>query len=129
MNDRLRQMRFWWLNLKSWTVRVGAAFTGVIKKWDGSCLSVGEKNWTKELDMYPDFVGAIRDGNYKETKCILVVDTSQRNYFHAGVSVVNYDDAMVVKHLQCCIANIFGGTDSSARSRIPRTVYFTGCSL
>ncbi len=35
-----------------------------------------KKTWTKELDMYPDFIGAIRDGVYKETKNILVVDTS-----------------------------------------------------
>ena len=36
-----------------------------------------KKTWTKELDMYPN----------------LVVDTSQRNDFHADVSVANYDDA------------------------------------
>ena len=52
-----------------------------------------KKTWTKELDMYPDLIGAIRDGVYKETKNILVVDTSQRNDFHADVSVANYDDA------------------------------------
>lgn len=52
-----------------------------------------EKTWTKELDMYPDLIGAIKDGLYKETKDILVVDTSQRNDFHADVSVATYDDA------------------------------------
>ena len=41
------------------------------------------KTWTKELDMYPDLIGAIKDGVYKETKDILLVDTSQRNDFHA----------------------------------------------
>ena len=51
------------------------------------------KTWTKELDMYPDLIGAIRDGVYKESKNILVVDTSQRNDFHADVSVANFDDA------------------------------------
>ena len=59
-----------------------------------SKLSALEENsWTKELDMYPDLVGAIRDGLYKDTKDILVVDTSQRNDFHADVSVAKYDDA------------------------------------
>jgi hypothetical protein len=29
----------------------------------------------KELDMYPDLIGAIKDGLYKETKNIHVVDT------------------------------------------------------
>jgi len=52
-----------------------------------------EKIWTKELDMYPDLIGAIKDGLYKDTKDILVVDTSQRNDFHADVSVATYDDA------------------------------------
>ena len=52
-----------------------------------------EKTWTKELDMYPDLIGAIKDSLYKETKDILVVDTSQRNDFHADVSVATYDDA------------------------------------
>jgi tRNA A-37 threonylcarbamoyl transferase component Bud32 len=51
------------------------------------------KTWTKELDMYPDLIGAIKDGLYKETEDILVVDTSQRNDFHADVSVAAYDDA------------------------------------
>jgi len=51
------------------------------------------KTWTKELDMYPDLIGAIRDGVYKETKNILVVDTSQCNDFHADVSIANFDDA------------------------------------
>lgn len=51
------------------------------------------KTWTKELDMYPDLIDAIRDGVYKETKNILVVNTSQRNDFHADVSVANYDDS------------------------------------
>jgi hypothetical protein len=51
------------------------------------------KTWVKELDMYPDLIGAIKDGLYKETKDILVVDTSQRNDFHADVSVATYDDA------------------------------------
>jgi hypothetical protein len=35
----------------------------------------------------------IRDGLYKETKDILVVDTGQRNEVHADVSVAKYDDA------------------------------------
>ena len=43
--------------------------------------------------MYPDIIGAIKDGLYKETKDILVVNTSQRNDFHADVSVATYDDA------------------------------------
>ena len=51
------------------------------------------KIWTKELDMYPDLIGAIRDGLYKETKDILVVDTHQHNDFHADVTVADYDDA------------------------------------
>jgi hypothetical protein len=51
------------------------------------------KTWTKELDMYSDLIGAIRDGLYKETKDILVVDTSQHNDFHADISVAKYDDA------------------------------------
>ena len=46
------------------------------------------KTWTKELDMYSDVIGAIRDGLYKETKDIVVVDTSQRNDFHASVAEV-----------------------------------------
>ena len=59
-----------------------------------SKLSALEKRtWTKEVDMYPDLIGAIRDGVYEETKNILVVDTSQRNDFHADVSVANYEDA------------------------------------
>ena len=53
----------------------------------------GRKFWAKELDMYPDIIGAIKDGLYKETKDILVVNTSQRNDFHADVSVATYDDA------------------------------------
>jgi hypothetical protein len=52
-----------------------------------------KKTWSKELDMYPDFISAIKDGLYKETEDILVVDTSQRNDFHADVSVATYDDA------------------------------------
>jgi hypothetical protein len=43
--------------------------------------------------MYPDLIGAIRDGLYKETKNILVVDTHQHNDFYADVSVATYDDA------------------------------------
>ena len=43
--------------------------------------------------MYPDLIGAIRDGLYKETKDILVVDTHQHNDFYADVSVATYDDA------------------------------------
>jgi hypothetical protein len=45
------------------------------------------ETWTKELDMYPGLIGAIKDGLYKKTKDILVVDSSQRNDFHADVSV------------------------------------------
>ena len=52
-----------------------------------------EKTWTKELDMYSDLIGAIKDGLYKETKDTLVVDTSQHNDFHADVSIATYDDA------------------------------------
>ena len=52
-----------------------------------------EKNWTKELDMYADFIGAIKDGFYKGPKSILVVDTHQHNDFPADVSVALYDDA------------------------------------
>ena len=43
--------------------------------------------------MYPDLIGAIRDGLYKEAKDILVVDTHQHNDFYADVSVATYDDA------------------------------------
>jgi len=58
-----------------------------------SKLSVLEENtWTKELDTYPDLVGAIRDSLYNDTKHILIVDTSQCNDFHADVSVAKYDD-------------------------------------
>ena len=64
------------------------------KKILTSKLSVlEEKTWTKELDMYPDLIGVIKDGLYKETKDILVVDTSQHNNFHADVSVATYDNA------------------------------------
>ena len=42
--------------------------------------------------MYPDLIGAIKDSLYKEAKDILVVDTSQRNDFHADISVATYDD-------------------------------------
>lgn len=52
-----------------------------------------EKTWTKELDMYPDLICAIRDGLYKETKDNLVVDTHQHNDFYADVSIATYDDA------------------------------------
>ena len=51
-----------------------------------------EATWTKELDMYSGFVIAIKDGLYKETKDILLVDTSQRNDFPADVSVAAYED-------------------------------------
>jgi hypothetical protein len=60
-----------------------------------------KKTWTKELDMYPDLIGAIRDGVYKEMKDSLVVDTSQRNDFHADVSVANYDDARLPYSVRC----------------------------
>ncbi|KAH9969287.1 hypothetical protein BGW80DRAFT_1335442 [Lactifluus volemus] len=50
------------------------------------------KTWKKELDMFPDFIGAIKEGLYNETNDIFVVDTSQRNDFHADVSVATYDD-------------------------------------
>ena len=43
--------------------------------------------------MYPDLIGAIKDSLYKETKDILIVDTSQCNNFHADVSIAAYDDA------------------------------------
>jgi len=43
--------------------------------------------------MYPDLIGAIKDGLYKEMKDILVVNTSQHNDFHADISVALYDDA------------------------------------
>jgi len=55
--------------------------------------ALDENTWRKKLNMYPDLVGAIRDGLYKDTKHILVVDTSQHNNFHADVSVAKYDDA------------------------------------
>jgi hypothetical protein len=46
-----------------------------------------EETWMKELNMYPDLIGAIKDGLYKGMKDILVVDTSQHNNFHANISV------------------------------------------
>ena len=52
-----------------------------------------KKTWTKELDMYPDLIDAIKSGLYKETNDILVVDTSQRNDFPADISVATFDDA------------------------------------
>ena len=52
-----------------------------------------DKNWNKELDMYPDLIGAIRDGFYKEMKDILVVDTHHYSNFSADISVAKYDDA------------------------------------
>jgi hypothetical protein len=55
--------------------------------------SLKEETWTKELDMYQNLIGAIRDGLYKDTKDILVVDTHQHNDFPADVSVATYDDA------------------------------------
>ena len=55
--------------------------------------ALDENTWRKKLNMYPDLVGAIRDGLHKDTKHILVVDTSQRNDFHADVSVAKCDDA------------------------------------
>ena len=54
---------------------------------------LNEKSWTKEVDMYPDLVDAIRDSLYKETKDILVLDTHQHSYFYADISVATYDDA------------------------------------
>jgi hypothetical protein len=51
-----------------------------------------KKTWTKELDMYPDLISAIRDGLYKDTKDILVVDTHQHRDFYADVSVAPYED-------------------------------------
>ena len=58
-----------------------------------SALADKTKTWMKELNMYPDLISAIRDGLYKETKDIPIVDTSQRNEFHADVSIAKYDDA------------------------------------
>ena len=55
-----------------------------------------KKTWGKELEMYPDLIGVIKDGLYKETKDILVVDTSQHNDFPADVSVATYDDARLL---------------------------------
>jgi hypothetical protein len=52
-----------------------------------------EENWTKEFDMYPDLIGAIRDGLYKETNDLLVVDSHQHKDFYADISVATYDDA------------------------------------
>lgn len=52
-----------------------------------------EKTWAKEVDMYSDFIGAIKDGLYRETKDIHVVDTSQRKDFPADISVASYEDA------------------------------------
>jgi hypothetical protein len=43
--------------------------------------------------MYPDLIDAIKNGLYKETKGILVVDTHQHIHFYADVSVATYDDA------------------------------------
>lgn len=51
-----------------------------------------EKTWIKELDMYPDVIDAIRDGFYKDTKDILVVDTHHHNNFCADVSIARYED-------------------------------------
>ena len=58
-----------------------------------SALADKTTTWKKELDMYPDLIGAIRDGLYKDAKDILVVDTSQHHDFPADVSVATYDDA------------------------------------
>ena len=55
-----------------------------------------EKTWMKELNMYPDLIGAIKYSLYKETKDIVVVDTSQHNDFHAVISVATYDDACLL---------------------------------
>jgi hypothetical protein len=52
-----------------------------------------ENSWTKELDMYPDLIGVIKEGLYKVTNDILVVDTHQHNDFYADISVTTYDDA------------------------------------
>jgi hypothetical protein len=43
--------------------------------------------------MYPDLIRAIKDGLYKETTDILVVDSHQHNEFYADISVATYDDA------------------------------------
>ena len=52
------------------------------------------KKWTKELDMYPDLIRAIRDGLYdKDKDGILVVDTHKRHDIHVDVSVAEHDDA------------------------------------
>ena len=50
--------------------------------------------------MYPDIIGAIQDGLYKNTKDTLVVDTSQRNDFRADISVAPYDDARLPYSVQ-----------------------------
>jgi len=54
--------------------------------------------------MYPDLIGAIKDGLYKETKDILVVDTSQRNDFHADVSVAHM--TMLASHIRSILSGI-----------------------
>ena len=46
--------------------------------------------------MYPDLIGAIRDGLYKETKDILIVDSHQNSHFYADVSIATYDDARLL---------------------------------
>jgi hypothetical protein len=56
------------------------------------------QRWTKKLGLKSSTciqtsLVRSRDSLYKETKDILVVDTSQRNDFHADVSVATYDDA------------------------------------
>ena len=52
-----------------------------------------KKTWTRELDMYPDLISAIKDGLYKKKTDILVVDTHEHNHFYADVSIATYDDA------------------------------------
>ena len=65
-----------------------------------SAMADKTTTWMKELNMYPDLIGAIRDGLYKDAKDILVVNTSQHHNFQADVSVATYDDA-------CCHTPIF----------------------
>jgi hypothetical protein len=80
------------------------------------------KTWTKELDMYPDLIGAIKEGLYQKTKHILVVDTSQRNDFHADVSVAEYNDA----RLPYCIRYFL---EFKLPSVEPRTAAYCGQML
>jgi len=50
--------------------------------------------------MYPDIVNAIKEGLYKGKNDVLVVDTHQRNDFHADISIAQYNDARLLHSLR-----------------------------